>query len=110
LKHSVPKSSALPDTGNFRRQKVFAFTLKGTSTDKMGKIKIPYGPHSCSFSLKHLNIYLSKSKTKKQSNKRTYSLGVLVFAPHCFETASKPISFNFLKSLKTCGEIGMNTV
>jgi len=39
LKHSVPKSSALPDTGNFRRQEVFAFTLKGTSTDKMGKIK-----------------------------------------------------------------------
>jgi hypothetical protein len=39
LKHGVPKSSALPDTGNFRRQEAFAFTLKGTSKDKMGKIK-----------------------------------------------------------------------
>jgi hypothetical protein len=58
-------------------------------------------PTQLQFSLKHWNIYLSKSKTKKQFNKRTYSLGVLVFAPHCFETASKPISFNFLKSLKT---------
>jgi len=75
-----------------------------------GKDKNTLWPTQLQLSLKHWNIYLSKSKTKKQFNKRTYSLGVLLFTPHCFETASKPISFNFLKSLKPWGEIGMNTV
>jgi hypothetical protein len=93
-------TSGLLDTGNFPWQKVFAFTLKGTSTHKMG----PVSAHTAAALYGNGQLGKSALTSTKPVSKRTYSLNVSVRLFH----AAKPILF-FLTASKTGRRTGMTT-